>query len=32
MCLLLALVWAVVALVAGVVVFKKTEHKFILYI
>ena len=32
MCLLLALVWAVVALVAGIVVFKKTEHKFILYI
>ena len=32
MCLLLALVWAVVALVAGVAVFKKTEHKFILYI
>jgi ABC-2 type transport system permease protein len=32
MCLLLAAVWAVVALIAGIAVFKKTEHKFILYI
>ncbi len=32
MCLLLAVVWAVVALIAGLAVFKKTEHKFILYI
>ncbi len=30
--LLLALAWAVVALIAGTLVFKKTEHKFILYI
>ncbi len=30
--LLLALGWAVVALIAGAAVFKKTEHKFILYI
>ena len=32
MCLLLCAVWAVVALIAGILVFKKTEHKFILYI
>ncbi|WP_321973257.1 ABC transporter permease [Paratractidigestivibacter sp.] len=32
MCLLLAAVWALVALIAGILVFKKTEHKFILYI
>ena len=32
MCLLLAFVWAVVALVLGIIVFKKNEHKFILYI
>lgn len=32
MCLLLCVVWALVALVAGIIVFKKTEHKFILYI
>ncbi len=32
MCLLLCAVWAVIALVAGILVFKKTEHKFILYI
>lgn len=32
MCLLLCTVWAVVALIAGVLVFRKTEHKFILYI
>lgn len=30
--LLLAAIWAVIALVVGIVVFKKTEHKFILYI
>ena len=30
--LLLAVAWAVVALIAGAAVFKKTEHKFILYI
>ncbi len=32
MCLLLCAVWAVIALIAGILVFKKTEHKFILYI
>lgn len=32
MCLLLCAVWAVVALIAGIAVFRKTEHKFILYI
>ena len=30
--ILLAIFWAVVALVAGLLVFRKTEHKFILYI
>ena len=30
--LALAAIWAVIALVIGVAVFKKTEHKFILYI
>lgn len=30
--LLLAVIWAVIALVIGITVFKKTEHKFILYI
>lgn len=30
--LLLAAIWAVIALVVGITVFKKTEHKFILYI
>lgn len=30
--LLLAAIWAVIALVIGITVFKKTEHKFILYI
>lgn len=30
--LALAAIWAVIALVVGVAVFKKTEHKFILYI
>lgn len=30
--LALAAIWAVVALVIGIAVFKKTEHKFILYI
>lgn len=30
--LLLAAIWAVIALVIGIAVFKKTEHKFILYI
>ncbi len=32
MCLLLCAVWAVVALIAGIIVFRKTEHKFILFI
>lgn len=32
MCLLLCAAWAVVALIAGIIVFKKTEHKFILFI
>ncbi|MDY6013467.1 MAG: ABC transporter permease [Paratractidigestivibacter faecalis] len=30
--LALAAIWAVIALVIGIAVFKKTEHKFILYI
>ncbi len=30
--LALAAIWAVIALVIGITVFKKTEHKFILYI
>ena len=30
--LALAAIWAVIALVVGIAVFKKTEHKFILYI
>lgn len=30
--LALAAIWAVIALVIGIVVFRKTEHKFILYI
>lgn len=30
--LVLAAIWAVIALVIGIAVFKKTEHKFILYI
>lgn len=30
--LALATIWAVIALVIGIAVFKKTEHKFILYI
>lgn len=30
--ILLAVAWALVALVAGIIVFRKTEHKFILYI
>ena len=30
--LLFAAIWAVIALVIGITVFKKTEHKFILYI
>lgn len=32
MCLLLCAVWAAAALIAGIAVFRKTEHKFILYI
>ena len=30
--ILLSIFWALLALVAGIVVFRKTEHKFILYI
>ena len=30
--IVLAVAWALVALVAGILVFRKTEHKFILYI
>ena len=30
--LLLAVAWAILALVVGILVFRKTEHKFILYI
>ena len=30
--ILLAIFWALLALVAGILVFRKTEHKFILYI
>ena len=32
MVIALAVIWALVALLAGIAVFKKTEHKFILYI
>ena len=30
--LLMCIAWAILALIIGIFVFKKTEHKFILYV